>query len=165
MRLEKKVYITRDETKPNVMMVHGRVTSSVREAVIAIQWMIHNLRLSGEDDAALFLAQERLSPGDKRVVRVLVGSRPSVDQADEALATAPDNEHIVTGLWEQLGPRLADKAHVLMGCGKDLHMRFNFGRLNIRRKEKKNGDEFTHEEFQTLLRPYGVRGNGYLGKR
>lgn len=149
----------------NILAIYGRTSAKLQEAIQAIHWTIHDMRLSDEQDVTRFFLQERVTLGDNRLVRVLVGNRPCVVGENEETLESAKQEEILAALWEDLGADLSAAAETLMGLGKDLDMHVNFGRLNVRRKEKGSANEFTHEQFRKLLKPYGRRGNASLGKR
>lgn len=163
LRLRYKIWITFE--KPHVLTIYGQTPAKLQEALAAIHWFIHDMRLTNEQDIARFVVQERSASPDNRPVRVLVGRRPCVVGETTGITKLVDEQKVPDTLWEDLGADLSTKAESLMGLGKDLHMRVNFGRLNVRRKEKGNPDEFTHQQFRKLLEPYGRRGNASLGKR
>jgi hypothetical protein len=151
--------------KPNVFVIscEEQYPKRLQEAVIAFNWAIHDMRLSNEHPATRFVAQQSLVSGTESTIRVVIGQRPRVTFDRDTIAESEGNEHIINSLWEELGPHLEARAETIMGLGKDVQMRVNFGRLNIRRKKKDLGDEFTFEEFQKLIRTYGTRGGAGLG--
>lgn len=153
--------------KPNVFVIscEQQYPTRLREGVIGFNWAIHDMRLTDEHPATRFVAQQSLTSGTESTIRVVVGQRPCVTFDRDFIDESAGNEHIVTALWEELGPHLEEKAEALMGLGQDVQMRINFGRLNIRQKKGGLGNEFTYEEFQKLIRTYGTRGGASLGSK
>ena len=86
LRIKYKVWITFD--KPNVLNIQCHNTARLREAVRALHWRLHDMRLSDDQGAAGFMVQKRIEPDDCRLVRVLVGYRPTVIGGTELAGTA-----------------------------------------------------------------------------
>lgn len=162
VRLGHKVWITFE--KLNVLVVHAHSSSRLQQALEAIHWKIHDMRLAEELEMSRFLDQGPLAPNDNGAIIFRHGQRPHIAAADPEVTMPLDTDYVLSTLWENLGFDLVNKAETLMGIAQVLRMRINFGRLNILRKADA-ADELTREQFQKELRAVGKRGHASLGKR
>lgn len=162
VRLGHKVWITFE--KLNVLVVHAQSSSKLQQALEAIHWKIHDMRLAEELEMSRFLDQGPLAPNGNGAICFRHGQRPCMATADPEVTTPLDTDYVLSALWESLGLDLMNKTETLMGIPQVLRMRINFGRLNILRKAGAV-DELTRQQFQEELRVIGKRGHSSLGKR
>lgn len=160
IRLKHQVWIANIE--PHIFDIQSETMPRLQAAVKAINWALHDMRLSNEHPATRFVVQYPAEPELVGPVYLKQGARPYAD-IPPRYAYKSDIDHVVDSLARNLGPTLRPAVDSLMGLGKDLQMRVNFGRLNVRQKKKGLADQFTYPEFEGVMKMYGARGGASLG--
>ncbi|PNY23407.1 Uncharacterized protein TCAP_06651 [Tolypocladium capitatum] len=160
IRKKHKVWITR--IKPNILEFRGGNIRRLQEAMSEVNWVLHDMRLSGGNPTTRFLAQKPVNVPDSAVVRVDVNTRPRV----ATMKRIPgDTLPAAFDIFEQLHPDLEPSMEVLRGLGTDLKMRVNFGRLQVRMRKKGLGNEMSYADFAKMMPGYSVRGGAGLDTR
>ncbi|KAH7136603.1 hypothetical protein EDB81DRAFT_886707 [Dactylonectria macrodidyma] len=157
IRKAHKVYIT--NVKPNVLDLRCDSISRMQQAIHALNWAIHDLRLSNDHPPARFLVQEPTNADINGMVRVEIGSRPRFASRSPTLVdnSAAMDKHLV-----DLAADLPKSADTIMALNKSMKMRVNFGQLLVRARNTRGRDEITHDEFVKLLNMYSIRGGASL---
>ncbi|KAJ6445563.1 Alternative oxidase [Purpureocillium lavendulum] len=152
-----KLWITRPQS--SVFDLRGRDIRQLQEAVKALNWAIHDMRLSNEASTTRFLAQRLSRHGHDTVVNVELNSRPVVKaiskERPSSLATASD-------LSQQLSPSLVSSANILRLLTTNLRMRVNFGHLHVRTRKKGLGSNMPYPDFAAMVPQYSNRGGAGL---
>lgn len=131
--------------------------TNLQEALKALNRVIHDLRLAETHTSCRFLIQPPSRVSSDAKISLILDSRPVV--TDRArVSDDPENAGMASSFALQMGSGILNAAETLMGLGKDLRMRINFGRFNVRQKKKGTGSEFTYAEFADIMEPYAVRG-------
>ena len=159
IRKKHKVWITR--VQPNVLELQGDNIRRLQEAMKELNWLLHDMRLSGGHPTTLFLAQQPVSAPDGAVVRVNINTRPRLESMSDITA---NNLKVAQDLFNQLDADFVPSMDALRGLGADLKMRVNFGRLQVRTR-KGLGNEMTFADFAKMVSGYSVRGGAVLDTR
>ncbi|KAF7540644.1 hypothetical protein G7Z17_g12152 [Cylindrodendrum hubeiense] len=157
IRRAHKVYIT--NVQPNILDIHCESMSRMQQAVHALNWAIHDLRLSNEHPPVRFLVQEPTNADIKDMIRVEIGSRP---RFTSRCPTLVNNSSAMETHIQRLCIEIPNSANTLMALNKNMKMRVNFGHLDVRSRNTRGRDEITHDEFVKLLSMYSVRGGASL---
>lgn len=159
IRAKHEVWITKEQ--PHVFNLAGYNMSSLQEAVKALNWLIHDLRLA-DDEHNHFLVQLPLHVSDHAKISMTLGARPAVIDAQSTFGGRSE-QAIVQGILNDVGRDVPQVSESLMALGQDLRMGVSFGRLNITMKRRMTGDDLSYPEFKHALKPYSVRGGATLG--
>lgn len=160
IRKKHKVWITR--VQPNVLELRCENIRRLQEAMNEINWVLHDMRISGGNPTTRFLAQKPVNVPDSAVVRVDVNTRPHVETVKRITGDALP---VALELFHQLYTGFVPSMDVLRGLGTDLKMRVNFGRLHLRTRKKGLGNEMTYADFAEMVPGYSVRGGAVLETR
>lgn len=160
IRKAHKVYIT--HVQPNILDIHCESMPRMQQAVHALNWAIHDLRLSNEHPPVRFLLQEPTNSDVNDMVRVEIGSRPRFTSRSSTLVS---NSSAMDKHLHRLVVDMPTSADTLMALNKNMKMRVNFGHLDVRSRNTQGRDEITHDEFVKLLNMYSVRGGASLGTK
>lgn len=146
IRIKHKVWITR--TKPAIFDLCSDNMRALQDAVKAINWMLHDIRLSGGDTHARFLAQMPASDTPATIVQVRLNERPVVrwpaDARVNALAAA--RHHV-----EQLCSAFVPSMEAVRDLPRELKMRVNFGLVKVRSRAKGLGSDMSYATFAEML--------------
>ena len=153
IRRTHKVYIT--NIKPNILDIQCDSISRLQQAVKAINWAIHDMRLSNDHPTIRFLLQKPTNAFDGGMIKTELGSRPYFISKTTALV---DNSSAMDDHIPQLTKDFLNSARTLTTLNKDLNMRIIFGHLKLRLKKKGSKDEIPKEQFAKLLNVYSMRG-------
>ncbi|CAI6100013.1 unnamed protein product [Clonostachys chloroleuca] len=159
LRQSQRVWI--DVVEPDVLSVRSKTMANLREAMGAINWALHDMRLSIENPAAQFIVQMPKYAHAEGLVFVDLGARPVIRETD-APNEAREANVIVNDLGGKIAPGLSGSMETLRGLDKDLSMRAHLGRINIRQKKTGAGREFSLKQFEQLMKTYSIRGGASL---
>jgi hypothetical protein len=154
-------YIDESDT----IIVSAESISQLKDAVKAVQWLIHDRRLSHDLPATSFIIQKPLEAHDQTPISVVLGRRPCSIGAQKSMPDSADMSRIANNLVEPLRRDIVTSAERLMGIGKQLRARINFGRVNIRQKKKGLGNELSHTSFADFMKACSIRGGAGLATR
>lgn len=159
LRQSQRVWI--NVVEPDVLSVRSKTMANLREAMGAINWALHDMRLSVENPAAQFIVQMPKYAHAEGLVFVDLGARPVIRETD-APNEAREANVIVNDLGGKIAPGLSGSMETLRGLDKDLSMRAHLGRINIRQKKTGAGREFSLKQFEQLMKTYSIRGGASL---
>ncbi|CAH0047917.1 unnamed protein product [Clonostachys solani] len=159
VRQSQRIWI--NVVEPDVLSVRSETMANLREAMGAINWAFHDMRLAVENPAAQFIVQMPKYAHAEGPVFVDLGARPVIGETD-APHEVRGAEAIVNGLIEKIAPGLSNSMETLRGLDKDLSMRAHLGRINIRQKKTGAGREFSLKQFEQLMKTYSIRGGASL---
>jgi hypothetical protein len=164
IRTEHEVWIRYDE--PTAFDISSRSMTNLQEAMKALNQLIHDLRLLEGHTSSRFLVQPPSRVSSDAKICLELEARPTLEDRGN-VSTDPDNGCVVDSFVRQMGPTISAAAETLTGLGKNLQMRINFGRLNVRGKKKGIGSVFTYAEFRDVMKAYSVQGprGAYLGTK
>ncbi|CAM1507334.1 Fc.00g069750.m01.CDS01 [Cosmosporella sp. VM-42] len=162
IRRSYQVYITRVDDKPNVLDVRCKSISGLQKAVKAINWAIHDLRLSNDHPAVRFLLQEPTNAASEGNIRIEMGKRPYYLVKSSTIA---NNASAMDMHVPRLAVDLRIAAETLMALTKHMKMRVTFGQLILRQKKRNSQDVLTKDGFAKLLNAHSVRGGAGLETR
>lgn len=157
IRKTHKAYITFPE--PNILDIQCKYISQMKQAVHAVNWAIHDMRLCNDNPATKFFVQEPTKSDTSGMVKVVIGSRPHFTShlpMPKGNSTAL-NEHFL-----RLTAEMTTSAEALMGLNKQMKMRVYFGHLNVRSRKAGRGDDIPYDEFVKLMGMYSARGGARL---
>lgn len=160
IRQKHKAWITM--AQPNVLQVHAAHIKRLQEAVKAINWRIHDMRLSSESLTTRFLVQKPTNARNSALVRVELNSRPQVLTAKDGPG---DIASVAEDLCQQIQGTLVPSMDILRAVGAELKMRINFGRLEVRQRKKGLGQDMSYADFSMMVPQYSIRGGASLVSR
>lgn len=154
VRKAHSVWITRDPEAETCLDIHAGNVTALQTALQAINWKIHNMRLSEESLTTQYFVQ----PASTAAAEVLFETekRPVLK-----CGTKHDGypSHAIDSLSGQLCKQLPQsfKTLVALPC---LSMNISFGHLRILAKKKSTGRELSFIDFEAAMRQYSSRGRG-----
>ncbi|KPM39983.1 hypothetical protein AK830_g6568 [Neonectria ditissima] len=151
-----KVYIV---VQSNIIDIRCESMLRLQQALHAVNWAIHDMRLSNEHPPIHFLVQEPTNASTDDMVRVEIGSRPRFVSQQQTLES---NQSAMDKHLARLAAEITSTADTLMALNKAMKMRVNFGHLDVRARNTRGRDEIPHDEFVRLLDMYSVRGGASL---
>lgn len=157
IRRQYKVYIT--SVKPNILDIQCDSISRLQEAIKAINWTIHEMRLSDDHPAISFLLQEPTNAFEGGIIKAELASRPYfISKAGNGV----DNTSALDKHVSKMTTEFLDAVPTLTTLNKNLSMRIVFGHLKLKLKKKGSGNELSKEDFVKLLDVYSSRGGASL---
>ncbi|KAK5987674.1 hypothetical protein PT974_11806 [Cladobotryum mycophilum] len=160
IRISHKVWITNVE--PNIFKICGESMLQLRQAVRAINDVIHDMRLANEYLNTRFMVQKPSRDSYSVPIIFELSSRPhmkfATPGARDMMSTAIDAHTL------NIQNELLANLDVLTSCGTYLKMRVNFGHLNIRQKRKGQEDELNFDELAKVMKMYSTRGGARLDR-
>ncbi|UNI15239.1 hypothetical protein JDV02_001791 [Purpureocillium takamizusanense] len=160
IRAKHKVWIHRP--KPNIFEICGRDIRQLQNAVKALNWKLHDMRLSSEALTTQFLAQKPSKEEHGVIVNVELDARPVV----KALSDAPRSVlKTALDLSEQLRGSLLPSTDILRLMTTNLRMRVNFGRVQVRTRKKGLGNNMPYASFAEMVPQFSSRGGAGLQTR
>lgn len=160
IRKKHQVWITR--MQPNMLEVRSEHIQQLQEAIKAINWCIHDMRLSSENLTTRFLVQTPANAPKGALVKVELNSRPVVSTAQ---GTGGDVVPVAMELCQQLKDSLVPSTDILRALSTNLKMRVNFGRLEVRQRKKGLGQNMSYADFSKMVPQYSMRGGASLISR
>ncbi|KAK7416090.1 hypothetical protein QQX98_005418 [Neonectria punicea] len=151
-----KVYI---HIESNILDIRCDSMRRLQQALHAVNWAIHDMRLCNEHPPIHFLAQEPTSGDTNDMVRVEIGSRPRFVSQKPTLGS---NHSAMDKHLHRLTTEMWSTADTLMALNKSMKMRVNFGHLDVRARNTRGRDEIPHDEFVRMLDMYSTRGGASL---
>jgi hypothetical protein len=149
----------------NNIIVSAESMTQLRDAVKAVNWLIHDMRLSHDLPATSFIIQKPLEANDRTPISVVLGGRPCSIGVQKSMPDSADMCRIANSLVEPLRRDIVTSAERLMGIGKQLRVRINFGRVNIRQKKRGLGNELSYTSFADFMKACSIRGGAGLATR
>lgn len=160
LRRAYSAYITFPEQ--NVLDIRCATISRMKDAVHAVNWAIHDMRLASDNPPIKFFAQEPTKSNATDLVTVKMGFRPHFACH---LPTPCSNSTALDKHSQRLSDEMAASAGTLMGLNKQLTMRVVFGHMNIKQRNTQGRDNITYDEFVKLISIYSTRGGASLQSR
>ncbi|KAG6033299.1 hypothetical protein E4U41_006947 [Claviceps citrina] len=152
------------QEKPNIVRIHSRTLSNLKEGFREVNWAIHNMRTAQHNVSSLFLVQ--LPIEGECPITVDLDCRPTASPGTRSPQLIPVQEisHIADGLMKELRESFLSSTDILQGSPEQmLQMRIDFGLVKIRRRKRiaqgnGNGNEMPYADFADMTSQYGKRG-------
>ncbi|OAA39669.1 hypothetical protein NOR_06089 [Metarhizium rileyi] len=162
IKTENEIWIKIIQDKPNVLHIYSRTALCLQEGFKAVNQAIHDMCLTRQNESTRFLVQMPVRAGPDSSIIVELDSRPRVEQHHSTTVGAAE---VADNVVKQLGPSFSTSTTALQTIKKSLHMRVDFGLINIRRRKRGVGNTMSYSDFTEMALKYGTKGGAELNTR
>lgn len=139
-----------------VLVIRGQSIRPIQNALKAINWAIHDMRLSEVSQSSKVFVQLPQRNCDDIPIRFDLNRRPAL------VINKTNNicrENTAADLKARLSSSLGSSFRGLLACGR-LRMRVNLGQIQLLAKKKTTSDQLSWSEYAEALNECSRRGRG-----